>query len=649
MPEPYYGIDFEAPIYFINRYYSSRLTIASDHVARVLDFKENGYTEEFNFTERITSTGGRVLVHLFGLENGEISDSNSLENYRDQRIKCSDSSITAINFLNIGEKIVAGDKDGHIYVIDYRTKALLHKMNVLDGPITVIEQVGSNLIMGSNTSSGLAVMDNQSFTLEYVDTQEPVQTIRTGYRGEFFYTGDVKGTLIKWSHPGLQREAIIKTDNSPITGLEVIFDNPYVITGHGNGKIKIINLKDNSLIATAKPYESDVLLAYYLYNNTFESASTRGDLHFWRLNEIEPEPYEPEDSVQTIALNEYNDFEDLFGEPPHDESREEEDFIGSLFGEEEEEPEIPEYLIKPLEIIKKLDSSNTLITSIESARSEDQPLLVGTTLLNIANIQFDKESQAVDDAFEQAAIIFEKLELFKSLGDVYHLQGMKSRFLDDEAAYTYFGKAGECFRYENAEKELAKALNTHADMSNELGYTDLALEEFTETAALAERQGLKEILAESLHELGKINRGIDTGKAKSFLDRAYEESIGLSDTEMAGRILIDLAQFEFNQKNYEKTIQNYEKAGKIFIEQGDNYYTGMCFLGIGYAHLQMDRNVDAELSLRKAIEYQYASENQYLLAKAYEGLAVVLNRLGNRGEALEMLEKSKELKEERPF
>ena len=571
MPYPNYEINVSG-VKHLAFIYKKDLLIVTNHHVWIYNPQEGEVKEEFNFDDEITSIHAEGVEFIFGFNTGEISYNDGLREISDERHKISDSPITALT--RYGNRIIAGDQDGNLYILNGEHHENKEQLKIADSAITCLKSMQGTILAASEIDPKLVTVDTQ-YNVEETWLDYPVTAICPGYRDEWLITGDKAGMLMRWSFPELDIEDAMLADASPVTAVEVIFDRPQIWTGHRDGKVKIFNLETKEQLGEAHVHEEPPIFAYYLYNSYLLSVQGDNAIDMWMLDKQIEEETEPEPV---------------------------------------EEP-IPECLTEAYKLIDRYDTTGTITATIKESPMDEQLMQTGVTLMKMADKLY-AEDKSVGHILDTASRVFQEINAYKSLGDIAMLRGSMNRYGDDEMSSIQYGDAIEYYQAAEASKELAEAYLKHGIVSMELGDPEQAYISYSKALAITETHDIPLIRAETLRETARFMTSIEKiQEAENMLEKAYSLAQPL-DRKLSSKILMEIAQLDFNQRRNELSIQRYTEAYKILTDYEDHFLLSICKLNIGTSLMILKRYDEAEKPLRTAIDHIKAQENQMLLKKS---------------------------------
>jgi len=165
---------------------------------------------------------------------------------------------------------------------------------------------------------------------------------------------------------------------------------------------------------------------------------------------------------------------------------------------------------------------------------------------------------------------------------------------------------------------------------------DSAIDIYKNLASYAKHRKLYIYIAEAYNRIGTIysNKG-DYKRASIYLSTAEKMFHLLYDESFLSGCLINKANLELFQKNYEKAISYYKKALQIAEQNNDTIFVTKVYSNLSRCYYYMNDYDKAKTITEKAIQRFINYHDSISLANSYNNYGAILDKLNNKQAAIQ--------------
>lgn len=247
----------------------------------------------------------------------------------------------------------------------------------------------------------------------------------------------------------------------------------------------------------------------------------------------------------------------------------------------------------------------------------------------------------------------EALSILKKINNKLLLPSVLNAVGEDYLNLDLFNEAFDYYRQclEAAEEQgdtLQVAVSTYniGRVLFAMGQYDRSKEYFLESMEVSGTVGDSAGIAYSKHDLALVyleEKKYD--QALNELEQALDISISQREDVLTPQIISTKARTHERNNEFQKALDNYDEALKIYENQGNKNGIGEIFYGKGIVSLRMKDDVGARAYFEKCVEMAGSIADNELLIKCFESLSKLYESENNLKAALEYYKKFKELED----
>lgn len=250
--------------------------------------------------------------------------------------------------------------------------------------------------------------------------------------------------------------------------------------------------------------------------------------------------------------------------------------------------------------------------------SQDQKKIDSLKNLFKTEINVEKQIEIIEELYYLTVYTYPKesleyakqnLQLAKSIKnaklemEAYHLLGENHMYIGNmDSSYFYHQKTKDLAEILKDKQALGVALSDIGNYHGMKGNYERSFSTYEESIKILKEENDFIKVGIFTGQLGSIH--MDKGNYR-IAQGKFVEALKILDTldkrpYMEADILRKIGHVQFNLKNYEESIEYYNKALKVYIETDDNVFASEALVDIGASYLDLNKNKKQLKILKKA-------------------------------------------------
>ncbi|WP_289644648.1 tetratricopeptide repeat protein [Maribacter aestuarii] len=297
-------------------------------------------------------------------------------------------------------------------------------------------------------------------------------------------------------------------------------------------------------------------------------------------------------------------------------------------------------LLSPSPCIAQVTITDSLTNILKNIPSVEAKMDTLATLYNNAIYSDPKKALVY---VQKRLSIADSTNLKKYVMDSYHLLGSNHNYLGNMDSSIFYHKRTKELALElKDDRTLAMALSDIGNHYGLYGEYEKSFETYEEAIELFKKVNDYVRFGVTTGHLGTIHMTKGNYNIAQLKFSKALQILDTLDTEpyMQADILRKIGHIQYNLKNYQESIDYYEKALKVYLATDDNVFAAEAYIDIGASFLDMGEKEMAISNFKYAIELCEKYNLEGTAAVGYTNLGGAYIKTGQYNLAREYLDKS---------